>query len=374
MASIAQDNEPAEAAQRTVFKRFSATQRFEHMVLIVTFSGLALTGLPQSYVTVEWVRTLIGVMGGIESIRMIHRILATILMAECIYHGGVLSYKAYVLGKRATMMVGFRDLRDALHWVLFNLGLRREHPYMPRYNFGEKVEYLAVVWGTVIMVITGFMMWNPIAVSSVLPGEFIPAARAAHAGEALLAVLSIVIWHMWNVHIRRFNRSMFTGNLPRDAMEEEHAEELAAVERGETSITNPPEVIAKRRLYFWPYAAVMASLLLTGLYWVVTFETSAITTLPQRSTAYTTDIDPSIGNAGAGTVVWVEQECDVCHGENGDAEGIAVGVSIVDREINFEKFITDTRLGPAEMPTYPVGTLSDEDIAHLWAWFEALRP
>jgi hypothetical protein len=223
------------------------------------------------------------------------------------------------------------------------------------------------------MVITGFMMWNPIAASSVLPGEFIPAARAAHAGEALLAVLSIVVWHMWNVHIRRFNRSMFTGNFPRAAMEEEHAEELEAIERGETPVTNPPEVIAQRRKYFFPYAIVMTSLLLTGLYWFVTFETSAITTLPERSTSFTTAIDPAIGNAETGATVWLEQECHVCHGENADAEGIAVGVSIIERDITLEEFITDTRLGPAEMPAYPVGALSDADIAHLWAWFESIK-
>jgi cytochrome b subunit of formate dehydrogenase len=373
MATVAQNPEQQDVAPQTVYKRFSPTQRFEHIILIVTFSGLALTGLPQTYAATDIGRNLISVLGGIESIRIVHRILATILMAECIFHGGLLSYKAFVLGRRAAMLPGFRDMRDAWHWVMYNLGFRAEHPHMPRYNFGEKMEYLALVWGTIVMVITGFMMWNPIAASSVLPGEFIPAARAAHAGEAFLAVVSIVIWHMWNVHIRRFNRSMFTGTMSREVMQEEHAEELASIERGETLITNPPEVVAQRKKYFFPYALVMTTLLLTGLYWFVTFETTAITTLPARTTAFTTAIDPTIGNAETGATVWTAQECDVCHGANGDAQGIPVGVSIVERDIDFEKFITDTRLGPAEMPAYPVGALSDEDIAHLWAWFKSIR-
>jgi cytochrome b subunit of formate dehydrogenase/mono/diheme cytochrome c family protein len=373
MATVAQNPEQPAAAPQTQYKRFGAGQRFEHIVLLVTFTGLALTGLPQTYAHTDIGRGLIALMGGIESIRIVHRVLATILMAESIYHGGILSYKAFVLGRRAAMLPGLRDMRDAINWVLYNLGFRAEHPHMPRYNFGEKAEYLAVVWGTIIMVITGFMMWNPIAASRLLPGEFIPAARAAHAAEAVLAVVSILIWHMWNVHIRRFNRSMFTGNLPRAAMEEEHAEELAAIERGEPMFTNPPEVVAQRKRYFFPYAFVMTTLLVAGLYWFVTLETTAITTLPERSTSYTTDIDPTTGDAESGAIVWVEQECAVCHGANADAQEIEVGFSIVEREITFAEFITATRLGPAEMPAYPVSTLSDENIAHLWAWFQSLQ-
>ena len=105
-----------------------------------------------------------------------------------------------------------------IQWIAFNLGIRHSHPHLPKYNFGEKAEYLAVVWGTLVMVGTGFMLWNPIATTSVLPGEVVPAALAAHSGEALLAVLSILTWHMYNVLFKRFNRSIFTGRLEHDAM------------------------------------------------------------------------------------------------------------------------------------------------------------
>ena len=52
---------------------------------------------------------------------------------------------------------------------------------------------------TTVMGITGFMMWNPITATKYLPGEFVPAAKAAHGGEAVLAVLAILIWHMYGV-------------------------------------------------------------------------------------------------------------------------------------------------------------------------------
>lgn len=362
-----------QVTQPAEYVRFSAAQRFEHIVLLVTFIGLALTGLPQTFAEYAWVRDLIGLMGGIESIRIIHRILATILMVECIYHGGILSYKAVVLGRRATMIPGFKDIRDAFDWVMFNLGFRDEHPHMPRYNFGEKVEYLAVVWGTVLMVVTGFMMWNPIAVADVLPGEVIPAARAAHAAEAVLAVLSIIIWHMWHVRIRRINNSMFTGKLSREAMEEEHAAELEDIENGVSYDRNPPEVVKQRTPLFAGFALLMTTALVAGLIWFVTFETSAITTLPERTLSFTTDIDASVGVVETGATLWQEEGCVACHGENADADDLIIGVAITERDLTLERFITAIRLGPAEMPAYPVGDLSDEDIAHLWAWFQSLE-
>ena len=76
------------------------------MILLVTFIGLALTGLPQKYASEPWAQSMIVALGGIESARIIHRFLATLLMAEAIYHGGVLSYKLFVLGQRATMIPG----------------------------------------------------------------------------------------------------------------------------------------------------------------------------------------------------------------------------------------------------------------------------
>ncbi|MCS7039976.1 MAG: hypothetical protein NZP34_10260, partial [Caldilineales bacterium] len=75
------------------------------------------------------------------------------------------------------------------------------------------MEYWAVIWGTAVMIITGFMLWNPITTTKFLPGSWIPAAKAAHGGEALLAFLAIIVWHVYNVHIKTFNRSMFTGKL-----------------------------------------------------------------------------------------------------------------------------------------------------------------
>lgn len=375
MAENIQTNVTTHAAEpQQSYRRFGPGQRFEHIVLLVTFTGLAVTGLPQTYAEYGWAKALIDLMGGIESIRVIHRILATILMAEAIYHGGILTYKLFVLGRRATMIPGPRDLKDVLQWIAYNLGMRQEHPHLPRYNFGEKAEYLAVIWGTVIMVITGFMMWNPIATTNFLPGTAIPVARAAHSAEALLAVLSIITWHMWNVHIRRFNRAMFTGNLPLDAMEEEHGEELEQILAGHVDEDPPREVIAKRNMYFFPYAFIVGTLLVLGLIFFVTFEDTAITTVDPAvvvEAPSVLEVSAEDGVAETGAEVWASLNCSECHGENAEGGEGRLNVALANTSLSFEDFVATVRRGPADMKAYSVLDVSDIDLAHLYAWLQS---
>ena len=174
------------------------------------------------------VTALVGFLGGIESVRVIHRIAATTLVFETIYHVGLVGFNLIVRRYHSDLMLYPSDLRNFLHAFLYNLGLRKEKPLQGRYTVEEKFEYLALVWGTIVMIVTGFVLWNPISVTGVLPGEFVLAAKAVHGGEALLAVLAIIVWHLYHVHIRHFNKSMFTGYLDEQEMRDEHPLELAA--------------------------------------------------------------------------------------------------------------------------------------------------
>ena len=353
------------------FTRFSKSQRMEHFILLVSMVGLAATGLVQRYADVSLSKYLIALMGGIESVRVIHRFMAILLLLESIYHGGVLSYKVFVQGSRITMMPSLRDIRDALDFVLYNLGIKKKHPHMPRYNFGEKAEYLAVVWGTVLMGITGLMMWNPIATAKILPGNLIPAARAAHSAEAVLAVLSILTWHMYNVHIRRFNRSMFTGKLSRETMEEEHAEELEAIERGDDRVIIPGELLAQRKRRFRPYATVMGAILVVGTIWFVTFEESSITTVPrQERVIFAQQILPEEGDTNIGATLWPTLHCARCHGDS--ATGIGDAPALITTAQTFEDFLLKTRSGGTKMPATSAEEISDAYLFHVWTWLQSV--
>ena len=221
-------------------KRFSVLQRIEHIVLVVSFTTLGLTGLAQKFSSNEIAAAFIQLLGGIENVRIIHRVAATILALETIYHIILLAYKTYVRRTELGMLPGPKDVLDALDVLRYNLGLTKAHPKLPRYNFAEKAEYWAMLWGTAVMGLTGFILWNPIAAAKILPGQFIPAAKAAHGGEAVLAVLAILVWHFYNVHLKSFNKAMFTGKMTPHQMEEEHGEELERLAAGRDAPRSQP--------------------------------------------------------------------------------------------------------------------------------------
>ena len=155
---------------------------------------------------------------------------------------------------------------------------------MRKFNFGEKFEYWAVVWGTAVMIITGFILWNPISATRLIPGNWIPVALEAHGWEAVLAAASIVIWHLYNVLIKHRNKSMFTGTLSHTIMEEEHLLELERLERGgEAWPAVPPDVLRRRQRVYFAVASVVVVLSLALVVWMFTFESTAITTLPEAT-------------------------------------------------------------------------------------------
>jgi len=269
--------------QSRQYQRFHWAQRVAHALLLVSFTTLGLTGLPQKYAMTGWAQAMIKLFGGIETTRLIHHIAAGILMLLAIYHVLDISYRIFVRRSRMSMLLGLQDVKDGIQVFVYNLGLGKRRPQMGRYTFEEKMEYWALVWGTVIMGITGFMMWNPIATVRLLPGEIIPASKAAHGGEALLAVLAIIVWHMYGVHLRRFNKSMWTGRLTEVEMLHEHPLELADIKAGIANRRVNPKTLRKRQRVYYPIASVLAIAMLLGVYGFVNGEKTAITTVPPIS-------------------------------------------------------------------------------------------
>jgi cytochrome b subunit of formate dehydrogenase/mono/diheme cytochrome c family protein len=277
------------------FLRFERAKRIEHAALLISMTILALTGLPQKFPDAVISTFVIDLLGGIETTRIIHRTSAIILGAVAIYHAIAVAYRLYVRRISWSILPVLQDFNHLLQDLKFYFGLRIERARYDRYSYAEKVEYWAVVWGTVLMGVTGFMMWNPIATANLLPGQVIPAAKVAHGLEAILAVLSILIWHVYHVHLRHFNRSMFTGFLSREEMEDEHPTELERLNTGRGHTDPPRTVRRKREMIFFPIAAFIGAFMFAGLFAFVTFEQTSITTLPpgESAAAFSTRIPPA---------------------------------------------------------------------------------
>lgn len=397
-------------ATTKTYQRFSLSQRVEHILMLAAFVILALTGLPQKFIGQPWAEGMIGLFGGIETTRIIHRVAATTLMLETVYHLVSVSYKVYVRRTSMTMLPGLQDVRDFWGLVLYLVGRREEQPAMGRYAFDEKVEYWSLVWGTLIMILTGFMLWNPISTTRFLPGQFIPAAKAAHGGEALLAVLAIIVWHMYHVHVRKFNKSMFTGVLTEAEMLHEHPRELAAIKMGTATRAVDPVLMRRRQRLFYPVAGVLSVALLIGLYKFVSFEQTAITTLPVRATVVvfapqtptpipstptpapvastpTPSPDASTPTPGpdsspaAATVTWdgfvgplFAQKCAACHGAIGNLS-LATYADAQKGGKSGPIFVAGNSSASLVLKVLTSGAhpikLSDDELAQVKAWIDA---
>jgi formate dehydrogenase gamma subunit len=267
-----------------VYGRFSRSDRVQHWLMAVSFLVLTGTGLPQKYIYLNnrYLDDFIDLLGGLETVRVVHRWAATVLMLVTVYHLLAVAHRVLVRRLALSMLPRYQDLADALKAVRYNLGFDRERPRMDRYTWEEKVEYWSLIWGTIVMIATGFMLWNPVASARFLPGQWIPAAQVIHGGEALLAILAVLVWHFYSVHLKYLNRSMLTGQMTEPEMEHEHPLELERIRAGAAQPVPDPARLARRQKVFLPVAGVVAALLLAGIYWFVTFEQTAITTLPGK--------------------------------------------------------------------------------------------
>jgi len=93
-------------------------------------------------------------------------------------------------------------------------------------------------------------------------------------------VLAVVTWHFYNVHIKAFNKAMVTGRMSAHEMEEEHAEEMERMDRGEHDTLPPDETIRARRSLFLPVSILLSIVLLYGVYLFISAETTAVSTVP----------------------------------------------------------------------------------------------
>jgi cytochrome b subunit of formate dehydrogenase/mono/diheme cytochrome c family protein len=271
-------------APRT-YIRFALAQRVEHVFMLLSFATLGFTGLPHKYASHPAAVAFVNFLGGIENLRAIHHLAAAVMMLGTIYHILIVGYKIFVERRRMTMLPVFQDAKDALGAFVYNLGFRKSRPQMGRYTFEEKAEYWAFVWGAVVMGFTGFLMWNPVTTAKFLPGEFIPAAKAAHGGEALLAVLAIIVWHMYGVHIKSFNKAMWTGRMTEDEMLHEHPLELADIKAGVADRPVNAVTLRKRQMFYFPVAAILTVVMLAGVYGFTAAENTALTTIPPQPQA-----------------------------------------------------------------------------------------
>jgi formate dehydrogenase subunit gamma len=266
------------SARHEMIRRFTRRHMVNHMVMLICFCGLVLTGLPQKFAGEEWAKGIVLIIGGLPRVRFVHHFLGTVMAAQLLWHGLEALWLHFARRLSMPMMPRMADLQHFMQQVRFNLGLAAEPPAMDRYTFAEKLEYLALVWGTVVMVATGVILLYPVRWAGLFPGQVILAAKAAHGGEALLAFLSILTWHAYFVHVRHWNKSMFNGKLEEEAYAEEHPLELERIRNGE--VEEPRPVRTWRAAVFAAIAVLVVAATAVFVWWLRSVPTVVLHTNP----------------------------------------------------------------------------------------------
>ncbi|HYB89884.1 MAG TPA: cytochrome b/b6 domain-containing protein [Candidatus Binataceae bacterium] len=206
--------------------RFSVRQRIEHLFVMLLFVVLGLSGLAQKFFEAQWAQWVIAAMGGIHRVRWVHRGAGILFAAVVAAH--IAAALVLVISKRTSpsMVITRKDFRDAVMMMRYYLRVSDEQARFDRYDYRQKFEYWGMVVGSLLMIVTGLMLFFPVLTTRFLPGEFIPAARTAHSNEGLLAFLIVITWHIYNAHLSPdvfpFDVGIFTGKVSHERMEKEH--------------------------------------------------------------------------------------------------------------------------------------------------------
>jgi cytochrome b subunit of formate dehydrogenase len=208
-------------------RRFSPWAIFQHAAIIVLFTALLVTGLPQKWPQADLSQWLVDAMGGIFAARWIHRVVGIVFSAMTIAHLAIAITMVATRRWKATMLITRQDFRDTLQNLRWYFGREEKPPKFPRYDYRQKYEYWGLIFGSLVMVASGFALFFPVLVSRLLPAEIIPAAKAMHSNEAMLALAIVLVWHLYGAHLNPDvfpgDTSVFTGKISKSRLHHEHA-------------------------------------------------------------------------------------------------------------------------------------------------------
>jgi predicted CXXCH cytochrome family protein len=270
------------APRERFYVRFSRTQRIMHLIMMLSFFALALTGMALKFSYMGWAVLLSRVLGGFDTMGVLHRIGAVTLMGLFIFH----LYQALEMKRRSghgwiafmfaknSMSLTLRDLREVWQSIKWFFG-RGPRPHYGRFTYWEKFDYLAVFWGVFVIGSTGLVLWFPELFTRFLPGWSINVATIIHSDEALLAVAFIFTIHFFNTHFRPDKFPMdpviFTGRVPLEELRHDKPgeyEELMAsgsLEEIESKLVDQFHAKAERAAKTFGFIALGIGLTLIGL-------------------------------------------------------------------------------------------------------------
>lgn len=225
--------------------RMTKKQRIQHAMLFITFFTLVFTGFALKYP-----ESLLATIFVNEIVRSwVHRIAGALMIAVSLYH--VFYLACYEEGRKMfrDMIPELKDATDMVDVFKYYLGFSDKKPQFKRFNYAEKMEYLALVWGTMVMAVTGLIAWFKVLFGSVFPGWCVDVAITVHFYEAILATLAIIVWHFYMVifdpDTYPVNWAWLDGKMSMEHYREEHALDSDTIAKYTKSEASIEETVSK---------------------------------------------------------------------------------------------------------------------------------
>lgn len=217
--------------------RMNLNFRIAHAGVILSFPTLVFTGFALKYPEAWWARPLLLWEGHFAFRGAVHRTAAVVLVAATVYHVIHLAVNRRDRLFLKAMLPRVKDATDLMQVFAYNLGLTKVEPHFAKFNYAEKLEYLAFMWGTLVMTVSGFLLWFNNFTLRYLPKWVSDAATAVHYYEALLATFAILIWHSYMVIfdplVYPMDMAWLNGKVPADHYRHSRPEYYRALERAD---------------------------------------------------------------------------------------------------------------------------------------------
>ena len=223
------------------YERMNRSERLQHFLTLSSFFVLVVTGFALKF---KWSIPFLSDQANVSLRGNGHRGAALVLVGTSLYHIFYAVFTARGRDQLSRMMPRWQDVLDVVAMLKYYAGISGPRPKFGRYSYVEKAEYLALVWGTIVMVVTGFMLWFENETLKRVPMWGLDVATLIHFYEAILATLAIFVWHLYYVIINPdfapMSLTWIDGKLSRHHMEHEHPLELEEIEererRGEEAV------------------------------------------------------------------------------------------------------------------------------------------
>ena len=235
-----------------LYLRMTLHERLQHGVLVVSFVLLVVTGFMLRYPEAWWVVGIRRLSDSAFELRSLaHRVAGVAMVLSGVWHLWYLAFTANGRKLFKDLLPQWRDVTDPWHVLKYNLGLSATKPAFDRFCYIEKAEYWAMAWGTILMALTGAILWFDNTSMGYITKLGFDIARVIHFYEAVLATLAIIVWHFYfvifNPEVYPMNLAWLTGRMSEKEMLEEHPLQLAelkaaeAVKASKAKDQNPPK-------------------------------------------------------------------------------------------------------------------------------------